>query len=365
MYQLKELPEDFQVKEIGQPRLSHGGPYSYFTLRKRNYTTEWAVAIIAEKLHLERRRISYAGAKDRRAVTEQTISIWRAPGSNDLALKDITLHYLGSGNEPVTLGQHTGNAFVITVRNLGKEELVRLALVQPQHSLTFPNYFDEQRFSGGNHLIGRAILKGAYRDAVHRILSFSVKKEEIEGGDYPALLATARPGTERAVLEHLAKEPTDFIGAIKRVPVKIRMMYVHAFQSFIFNETLARWLRKVSGNVIELNYSLGTLVFSRGEIHNRRLPIVGFATEPGDEEAAAIAAELLAQEGITPSDFIMRPFPEMSSEGEERDAMVTAQNLSMTIGDDELHTGMKKATLSFTLPKGAYATMAIKKIFCT
>ena len=75
MYKIKQIPEDFVVKERIKLRFDEKGQYSYFLLKKRNYTTERAVSMVAEKLRVKRKYINYAGNKDKKAVTEQVISV--------------------------------------------------------------------------------------------------------------------------------------------------------------------------------------------------------------------------------------------------------------------------------------------------
>ena len=55
--------------------------------------------------------------------------------------------------------------------------------------------------------------------------------------------------------------------------------------------------------------------------------------------------------------------PELSSEGNERDLIVKV-NVSITFENDEINKNKLKAILSFSLDKGAYATIVIKKMFC-
>ena len=75
MYTLKKQPEDFNVREVMDLKLSPQGQYSYYLLKKRNYTTERAVQRVSEMLHIPRKIINFAGNKDKVAVTEQYISI--------------------------------------------------------------------------------------------------------------------------------------------------------------------------------------------------------------------------------------------------------------------------------------------------
>ena len=99
------------------------GSYSYFILKKKNYTTERAVSTIAHYLKIDRKKIGYAGAKDRNAITEQMISIQGLNKTKNIELKDIELIYKGKGNERISLGDLKENKFTITVRNLNKEDI--------------------------------------------------------------------------------------------------------------------------------------------------------------------------------------------------------------------------------------------------
>ena len=74
MYKIKQIPEDFIVKEINDIILNNDGKYSYFLLKKKNYNTLNAIKAIAKKLKINEKDIGFAGNKDKEAVTKQTIS---------------------------------------------------------------------------------------------------------------------------------------------------------------------------------------------------------------------------------------------------------------------------------------------------
>ncbi len=339
MYKIKQIAEDFIVKEITSTELKDSGSYTYFILKKKNYTTERAVSAIAHYLKKDRKNIGYAGAKDKNAITEQFISIRGQIKKENINLKDIELIYKGKGDERISLGDLKGNEFIITVRNINKKE-IKLTSTQ------IPNYFDEQRFSKNNAKIGRLILKKDFKEAVSLILS------------------RENPGDiEKEVQDYISGLPNDFIGAIKKVPKKIRMMYVHAFQSLIFNKTIAELIMSETKDYKKINYSQGIFVFPDKDLNNIKIPIVGFGTEFKDNKLRDISSALLKKEGITLRDFIVRAMPELASEGDERDMLVKAEKLSMKTEDDELNKDKKKCIISFTLPKGSYATIVIKKIF--
>ena len=343
MYIIKQIPEDFVVKEITDVELKDKGEYTYFILKKRNYTTERAVSAIADYLKIDRKKIGYAGSKDKKALTEQMISIQRFNKTKNIKLKDIELVYRGKGNERLSLGDLKGNKFIITVRNLDKKEIKINSKTQP-----IPNYFDEQRFSKNNYLVGKSILKKDFRKAVDLILEDSSEKTS---------------GFEEDVKEHISKLPNDFIGAIKKIPKKTRMMYVHAFQSLIFNKTVFELIISEKGNYKKVQYQHGFFAFPLKTMKNLKLPIIGFGTEFKDKKIKEISSKILKEEGITLRDFIIRGMPELASEGDERNMFVEAENINFKTEKDELNNNKKKCIISFKLPKGSYATIVIKKIF--
>ena len=269
------------------------------------------------------------------------ISIKGFNKTKDIELKDIQLIYKGKGDERISLGDLKGNEFIITVRNLNKKE-IKLTSIQ------IPNYFDEQRFSKNNAEIGKSILKKDFKKAVDLILEDSSEKTS---------------GFEEGVKEHISAFPNDFIGAIKKVPKKIRMMYVHAFQSLIFNKAITELIKLETHDYKKVDYSQGIFVFPNKEINNTKIPIIGFGTEFKDKKLRDISLKILKEEGIELRDFIIRGMPELASEGDERNMFVIAEEIKTKVEKDELKKDKKKCIISFKLPKGSYATIIIKKIF--
>ena len=71
----------------------------------------------------------------------------------------------------------------------------------------------------------------------------------------------------------------------------------------------------------------------------------------------------MQEEDLSFNDFIIKQIPELTLEGELRNVFVEVKD--MKIGkkeQDELNPEKKKVKVSFTLPKGSYATMLIKRI---
>lgn len=328
-YKIKELPEDFVVNEESSVKLVNGGGYVIFRLKKKNYTTERAVQQVADSLCIDRKRVGYAGSKDSKAITAQNISIHNVKKDKveSLKLKDIELEFLGYSNEPISLGDLDGNSFEIVVRNITEKPKVIDRII---------NYFGEQRFSTNNAEIGKAIIKKDFKKAVDRIID-SIGDEE------------------KKVIAHLEKNKNDYVGALKTMPWKTLNMYIHAYQSKLWNET-AKELLKGSP-------TLNSGAISIDNIKNMKLPLIGFATEVQDKDVKQIVERILQNEDIKKEDFVIRAIPDLSSAGNERDLFIEIRDLNIgKLENDELNQGKKKVKVSFSLGKGSYATEVIKAL---
>lgn len=156
MYLIKQIPEDFIVDEVIDLSKKESGKYTYFWLKKKNYSTLQAINYLSKKFNLPIKSFGFAGNKDKNAVTTQLISIANGKESLIFSSEKISLIFYGFGDLPVSLGINKGNNFIITVRNLD---------VVPKIKSDFINFFGEQRFSKNNVEIGRAIIKGEIKKA--------------------------------------------------------------------------------------------------------------------------------------------------------------------------------------------------------
>lgn len=312
---IKEKPQDFIVKELLDLDLDDTGDYAYYELTKTDTAQEDAFKTICNKLNIKRKLINYAGTKDKKAVTTQFISIFNGP-KKDYDFDNVKLKYIGQGKERISLGQLKANHFEITVKT-DKE---------PRKITQIPNYFDDQRFgiNKNNHIIGKLLLQKKFKEAAGQIKQ-----------------------SQRIVDMYLQSNPTDFVGAIRSLPKKIMQMYIHAYQSFLFNELLKKEIEKT--DYFEVEYAAGVLFFPKIELANTKLPLIGFGTEENVEK-------VLVSEGITLRDFIMKQIPELSSEGAEREAFIEPKDLEVKKIDNGY-------LVSFSLPAGSYATVVIKAMF--
>ena len=131
MYQIKQFLQDFVVNEISNVNMQENGQYAYFNLKKADYSTVRVLEILSEKLNIPLKNFGFAGNKDKIAVTEQKISIFRGSKSfENIKLIGIELKYLGNGKNPISLGDLEGNEFTITIRNLDDEEIDKIKNIQ-------------------------------------------------------------------------------------------------------------------------------------------------------------------------------------------------------------------------------------------
>jgi tRNA pseudouridine13 synthase len=327
MFIIKAMPEDFVVEEISSLSPGKNGQYTYFVLKKSNYNTEDALQKLALAVRAERKMFGHAGNKDRAAVTSQVCSF--RGGLKDMDLKDLQVRIIGRGEAPVSLGDLAGNRFTIVVRNID---------MGPDQVDYIINYFDEQRFSENNFRAGLSILKKDFKTAAE-------------------LMATPMLQT------HLQRYPGDYVGALREIPLKIRMIYINSVQSLIWNEAVSS-LMKGDVHAKAIPYSLGEFIFPSGRPEDLVLPLVSFDTEFASRDIESRFLDALARHGLSMKEFIVRQMPEVTARGSERHMIAELTDCRVSqLEEDDLNPPMKKVTVSFRLGKGSYATLVIKRMF--
>ncbi len=321
MYKIKQNPEDFIVTEVAQLNIQNSGNYAYFKLTKKNRNTLDVVKELSKQLRIKGKQIGFAGSKDKHAITYQNISIQFVNKDKVLAtnIENAKLEFLGYGKQPISLGDLEGNEFEIIVKDA--KSVTESNFVE--------NYYDEQRFSKSNAAIGKHILKKEFKQALQLI------------------------DNEKCNV-HLKNKPNDFIGALKLIPKRLVKMYVHSYQSYLWNETVTNYLIKNEKIIKEIDYSLGKFVFT-DNLLDLKIPLIGFMSEELEsKDIKPIIKFIMEKENISYSDFIIKQIPELSLEGELRKIHVKIKDLDVSKS--------KEIKLKFFLQKGSYATMVIKKL---
>ena len=165
------------------------------------------------------------------------------------------------------------------------------------------------------------------------------------------------------VKNFLEATPNDPIGAIRLLPRRLTLLFIHSFQSYVWNEVVGTMIKEKFDKHYEVNYYLGEMVFCDEKIM-KNIELAGFGTEFEDENVEETTNLLLADYEVTQRDFIINQIPELTSEGSIRSMFIDIKNLEISdLEDDELNENKKKCKIKFSLPKGSYATVVIKALF--
>ncbi|MGB0894569.1 MAG: tRNA pseudouridine(13) synthase TruD, partial [Parashewanella sp.] len=182
---LRTTNEDFQVQEILPFSPSGEGEHHLVHIRKNGLNTGFVAEKLAKFADVHPRDVTFAGQKDRHAVTEQWFGI-RIPGKhtpnwNGLNDEQLTVLHASRHGKKLRTGALVGNRFKIVLRNLTDVNDVteRLEKIKLQG---VPNYFGEQRFghNGKNIEMARAMFAGKkIRDRNKRSLYLSAVRSNI------------------------------------------------------------------------------------------------------------------------------------------------------------------------------------------
>ncbi|MCG8427865.1 MAG: tRNA pseudouridine(13) synthase TruD [Chromatiales bacterium] len=311
---------DFIVEEISSVEPSGEGEHVLLHIEKAGANTDWVAKQLARHADVPNKDVSFAGLKDRYAVTRQWFSVrlagrdepdWSALNSDEVQVLAAERH-----NRKLKRGALKGNKFVIRIRELDGERQRMAEILEQIEAEGVPNYFGEQRFG--------------YQD------------RNIESA--------------RAL----------FAGELKRVPRAKRSFYLSAARSLLFNQLLAErvragnWNRIIAGERCLLAGSRSSFIAEEldDELHCRcrerdihpSAPLWGRGKPDVDGAALAFETEVLNghQEW-------MAGLEKFGLEKERRSLRADVSELNWEWGDELL-------TLSFTLPKGSFATALLREL---
>jgi len=393
-----EIPgiEDFIVEEIPLPRMAEGRRYTVARVQAKNWETNRLVSEMARRLGIGPSDIHFAGMKDKRAVTTQIMS-FRLPSSplSQLRMRGVEITPLYATDHHLRIGDLWGNRFQVRIQAMDQDISQRVEGVCNEllGAGGLPNFFGPQRFGTTRpitHLVGRQLVKGNIEGATLDYLTHpsAHESEEIvearkrlrETRNYQAALGWYPEafGFERRMIRHLARKPEDWVGALRQLPFNLRRLFIHAYQSLLFNEALSERLIKglpindvLVGDVVLLADRYGRPGGVEVEAREDNLEkvrdhvkrgeawvsgfLLGYESTMAKGEQGSIERAIIERERIEPSDFILPALPEVSSKGLRRSLLAPLKTLEYTV-----HQG--KVTLSFELPRGCYATALTREI---
>lgn len=414
-------------------------------------------------------KLGFAGMKDKRGITAQFVtmparasveSLMRAVNPKDKTgdapvaggghtdAAGVSVLRIGNFmyvNDDLRLGRLQGNRFDVVLRNIAMPnskdrnytKTVLAQAVQALGTMGFINYFGVQRFGKycDTHLVGIAILQKNFAKAVDIILR--PKPDERENtrlarkawqerfskiaDDAPQSSREAAESecakrvvkdfgrfihNEIALLKSLMQRPLDYRRAINCVTKTMRMMFVHALQSLLFNHAATFRLQSLGDQVIEGDLVLeGPIDISNmgipkvrkvtaKDVEEKRytledvfLPLIGSKTIDPDDETTKIIVKILEQNGLTRDSFdikdrdfncagdyrkvIVRPTDvdyETIEYTDPRQPLVQTDLMKLqgipikTAPPDKADDSLLGMRVGFTLPSSSYATIALREL---
>jgi tRNA pseudouridine13 synthase len=314
----KQSPEDFEVEELPAYAPSGEGEHLFLWVEKRGVSTPDAAKRLARQLGLTDRDVSWAGLKDKLAVTRQLMCVTaKVEGAVASFLDpDVKVLWAKRHRNKLKTGHLTGNRFSLRVVEVSDGSALKRAF-DTLVAAGLPNFFGEQRFgaAGTNAAAGKRLL--------------------LRGG---------RGGNRFE-----------------------RKLLLSAFQSLLFNRALERrvaagtFARALNGDVLKKHETGGEFVCAEPEVDQPRVeafevsptgPLFGPKMRRAEGEVGALEQALLDEEGIALEVF--------DAGGGE--TLGARRFFRVFLGEPKLELDTETARLSFSLPAGSYATVVLDQL---
>jgi len=383
----KSSPDDFLVEERLKvaPYTGEGRPESFplYRVQKRSIDTLHMAEDLAGEL---RSNVSYGGLKDKRAVAVQylTPTSRRSLRPARVIKENYTAELVGFVTEPMSRARIAGNSFTVVLRDCCADVAARVEeAMRLSERGKVPNYYGLQRFGtsgAGTHLVGRAIIRSDFEEAAGLLLEApSLGKSEAGRAAREAMLTQkyeegvrllpAGRDVERLVAMELIRHPREWVRALRRVPIRVRRLYVQAYQSYVFNRTLSRAIAggediskfQPGDNWAEASPD-GLLTSAPRGVRDApnasavpMVQVVGYAFRNYQSRFDRHLEAVLESEEVEPGSFYVKDMQEVSAEGGFRRPHLAVRDTSWNIDG-------QTAAIKFTLGKGQYATLLIREI---
>ena len=386
---LRRQPEDFQVTELTAVQPA-AGPFALYRLTKTSLGTPEAIQAVCTRWNVHRKRISYGGLKDRHAVTSQYLTIHNGPRQS-LQQKSLHVQYLGQVAAPFTAAGIDGNHFQLVLRDMTPAEVqqAEAGCVTVQQS-GLPNYFDDQRFGSlgvSGEWIARAWCLSDWERALWLALADphpddpAAERQQKQilrdhWGRWPECQQALGRSHRRSIITYLsdkvkAGHPADFRGALARISIDLRGLYLSAWQSALWNRLLSRYLQATlpAENLVSYDLLSGAAMFPATPLSaeqlaavTAQLPLPSARIDHPDGLIGELLSQILQAEGIELRQIRVKyPRDRFFSRG-SRSSLIFPQQLTWAVANDELYPGRQCLTLSFSLPRGSYATILVKRL---
>lgn len=316
---MRQSPEDFIVEEELGFEPEGEGEHIWLWIEKSGLNTEQLAKRLAQVAKVRVNDVSYAGLKDRHAITRQwfTLHLKNVDPESCKQWAENGWRVLNAtrGRRKLRRGGLRGNRFIITGRDVqGERDAIeeRLRVIANRG---VPNYFGEQRFGHDNLANAEAMVRGE-----------------------------------------------------QRVPDRhLRGIYLSTLRSAIFNTVLDRrvldntWEQALPGEALNLNGSRSFFIADEiDEVIQRRLaehdihptgPLWGKGELPTRSQALALEQEII----VNCPPIWTQGCVEAGMDQERRPLRLCPKGLTWQWEGDSLQ-------FSFSLPAGAYATTVVGEV---
>jgi len=359
-------PKDFQVTEVisqrAQNSINDQEGYAVYKLKKKKIDTNHALSDVYRKKGI---RLKSLGLKDASAITEQFVcSGNKGRVIENFSTDKYSLEKIGFVKKPLSKKDMISNHFKIKISDCSNG----LSSFSGYDKIL--NFYGYQRFGSKRpvtHLIGKAILQRDFSKAVELILSFTSPYDSKENTEIREKLSDKenyekyfdqvphQMDIERIVLKEMI-EHGDALRAIRSIQISLRRFYIHAYQSFLFNQSLSSafsdgenlFEAQPSDVCFDFHGIIGKYV--KGLDQRLALPFVGYSYYKKTRFDYQIS-KILEQEEIAPKDFFIKEMQEVSSEGGFRQAAIHCSDYSSN-----------EITVEFSLSRGSFATILLREI---
>jgi len=387
---------DSSEQETLRPIEGDRSRFVTFVLQKIALSTMDVAAILAAELKISRQAVSYAGLKDKRAITVQLMSVpaRAAERLRRIRLARIDIRDIRYTRHAVQIGDLWGNRFTIRLREMAVDCETAARLMGEVTRRPLLNYFGVQRFGVTRpytHLVGKALVRNDFESAVRLMLTTTSEFESPELTEARRRLAeNLEPDEkilsmfppdlryEQTVMKQLMKRPGDYKRAFSQVPPKVQTIFVHAYQSYLFNRLISARMRRGASIVFpepgdfviqldrthtgrdswlyvtERNLEERIRMVESGE-YGLAAPVPGYATKMPPSWQTDLLHAILRDEGIELQEFRKPDRPALDSAGGLHLVSMSPLDLSTECVEGDL-------VVRFSLRKGSYATVVMREL---
>jgi len=395
--QIRAINEDFYVEEIPETQPKGEGPNTWLWVEKEGRNTLDVVLDIARELKMNRKQMGFAGMKDKAAVTRQWICVSNKTPEELHGLEDKLHHVkildIVPHQKKLRIGQLVGNKFRLLVRDVEDPDSAAQRaekILEQLKERGVPNYYGYQRFGKNRpntHQVGKSLIKGGVKAAVDCYIGHPYHTEPhhiqearrfYDEGDLEESLEAMPSGMryEKMMLRTLLKEKKkkgeldekSYILALKSLPKPLSRMFVHAYQSYLFNRAVSERTKLgidqyVEGDILIDNEEHLIHEFDPEEINQRikdfqahpSAPLFGSKVPLAGGELGKMEQKILDEEHLKLEDFMVPLMPKLGSHGIRR-------AVRFQIWDVSAEATEEGVLLGFSIPKGSYATSVLREV---